>query len=453
MTFKILLIEDEPSMRVGVSHALESADYKVTACESGNEGFSRLQKEHFDLIITDVRLPGMNGMEILAKAKELRPETGIILMTGFPEIDTAVSAIKKGAFDYIGKPFLDDTLLITVERFFSFLKLKLENIRLRESISEKKQFENFIGESPAMQKVFALISTIAPESVTVRIHGESGTGKELVAGALHNLSPRRDSPFIKINCAAIPENLLESELFGHEKGAFTGADHRKKGKFEAANGGTIFFDEVGDMPLTLQAKLLRVLEENEITRIGGHDSIKVDVRSVFATAKNLEDAIKEGSFRGDLYYRINIVPILLPPLRERGEDITTLTEHFLNIFTEKYNKKGLTVLPEAYRALLAHDFPGNVRELKNIVERAVLLSTGSTINSFDLPREMGKQDAAPGSDLRNELPLAEGVRWYEKRRILDALEEMEGKKIKAAEKLGISRKVLWKKIRDLGIDL
>ncbi|BCO08042.1 sigma-54-dependent Fis family transcriptional regulator [Desulfolithobacter dissulfuricans] len=451
MKRRVLLIEDELSMRLGVSHALTAAGYEVTACEDGNEGLEALNEHGYDLILTDLRLPGLSGMEILTEAREICPETGVIIITAFPEIHTAVSAIKKGAFDYLSKPFTNEALLIVIERYFSYRELQLENDRLKETIKEKSQSDHFIGESSAMKAVFDRLATVAPTDVPVRIQGESGTGKELVASALHNLSQRKDKPYLKINCAAIPEDLLESELFGHEKGAFTGAVQEKKGKFEVADGGTIFFDEIGDMPLGLQAKLLRVLEDQEITRLGSHKSTKVNVRTIFATAKDLKKAIKERTFREDLFYRINVVPIHLPPLRERGEDITALAEHFLKIYSAKYGKEGLDISPDAYKSLLAYDYPGNVRELKNAIERAVLLSTGSHIHVTHLPSEF-RRIAEDLPCITEDMPLDEGVKCYERQRILKALEETKGKKIEAAAKLGISRKVLWKKLKDLDIE-
>ncbi|MBL4902588.1 MAG: sigma-54-dependent Fis family transcriptional regulator [Desulfocapsa sp.] len=451
MTHNILLIEDELSMRLGVSHSLIASNYDVTSCEDGNEGLAMLSRQNFDLIITDLRLPGLNGMEILSKAREICPETGVIIITGYPEINTAVSAIKKGAFDYLSKPFSNEALLIVVDRYFRYRELQLENDQLRETVRGKSESEHFIGDSSAMKAVFDRLATIAPTDVPVRIQGESGTGKELVASALHNLSQRKDKVYLKINCAAIPENLLESELFGHEKGAFTGAVQAKKGKFEVADGGTIFFDEIGELPLSLQAKLLRVLEEHEITRLGSHKSIKVDVRTIFATAKDLKKAIEERTFREDLFYRINVVPIRLPPLRERGEDISTLAEHFLKIYSAKYGKEGVDISPDAYKSLLAYDYPGNVRELKNAIERAILLSTGSHIHVTHLPSECRKI-AEDLPCITEDMPLSEGVMCYERQRILKAIEETKGRKIEAAAKLGISRKVLWKKLKDLDIE-
>jgi DNA-binding NtrC family response regulator len=452
MKRRILLIEDELSVRLGVNHALAGAGYSVTACEDGDEGIKTLSREPFDLIITDLRLPGLSGMEVLTQAKEIRPDVGVIIITAFPEIETAVSAIKQGAFDYLSKPFTNEGLLIVVDRYFNYRELQLENVRLKETIREKTQFENFVGESSAMKAVFDLIATVAPTDVPVLIQGESGTGKELVANAVHNLSPRKDKPFIKINCAAIPENLLESELFGHEKGAFTGAVQARKGKFEVADGGTIFFDEIGDMPFSLQAKLLRVLEDQEITRLGGYKSFKVDVRTIFATAKDLKEAITAGTFRKDLFYRINVVPIHLPPLRDRGEDLTALIDHFLKEYSCKYGKQGLEISPDAYKSLLAYDYPGNVRELKNAIERAVLLSTGSRIHVTHLPSVIRKL-AEDLPCVSEDLPLEEGVKCYERQRILKALEQTRGKKIEAAKRLGISRKVLWKKLKELNIDI
>ncbi|OQX18370.1 MAG: two-component system response regulator [Desulfobulbaceae bacterium A2] len=451
MKRRILLVEDEPSMRLGVSHALSVSGYGVTACEDGLKGLQALREHSFDLIITDLRLPGCSGLEILAAAREYCPETGVIIITAFPEVHTAVSAIKEGAFDYLSKPFSHEALLIVIERYFSYREIQLENHRLRETIRAKSQNDHFIGESAAMKSVFDRVATVAPTDVPVRIQGESGTGKELVANALHNLSPRKDKPYLKINCAAIPEDLLESELFGHEKGAFTGALQLKKGKFEVADGGTIFFDEIGDMPLGLQAKLLRVLEEQEITRLGSHRSIQVNVRTVFATAKDLKEAIRNRSFREDLFYRINVVPIHLPPLRERGEDIAALAEHFLRHYAAKYGKEGLDISPDAYKCLLVYDYPGNVRELRNAIERAVLLSTGSHIHVTHLPSEC-RRLAEDLPCISADLPLEEGVKCYERQRILKALGETEGKKIEAAVRLGISRKVLWKKLKDLDIE-
>lgn len=451
MKGRILIIEDEPSMRLGMSHFLSSSGFAVKPCEDGAEGISAIEKENFDLVITDLKLPKYDGLTILKHVKATTPETGVIIMTAYAEIKTAVQAIKDGAFDYIAKPFSNEELLITIERFMKFRNLEAELSRLKESVSERLGFENLIGVSPSMKDVFDRISAIAKTDVPVLIQGESGTGKELVANAIHNLSLRKDKPCTKINCAAIPENLFESELFGHEKGAFTGATEVRKGKFEITDGGSIFFDEIGDMPLGLQAKFLRVIEDHTVTRLGSNEPIKIDVRGIYVTSKNLKDCIALGTFREDLFYRINVVPIIIPPLRKRKEDIPYLVEHFLKYFCEKYAKPELRVAPSAYEALMSHNYPGNVRELKHTIERAVLLSKNGLIDLKNLPDEF------LGPKTENILPadnlsLQENVMSIEKQLIINALKESSGKKIEAARKLGISRKVLWKKLKEYSID-
>ena len=454
MKGKILIIEDEPTMRLGMSHFLSSSGYAVKPCEDGADGLAAIEKGDFDIIITDLKLPKYDGLSILNHAKKISPETGVIIITAYAEVKTAVQAIKDGAFDYIAKPFSNEELLITIERFMKFRSLEAELSRLRESVTEKIGFENIIGVSPAMKDVFDRISSIAKTDVPVLIQGESGTGKELVANAIHNLSLRKDKPCIKINCAAIPENLFESELFGHEKGAFTGAAEVRKGRFETANGGCIFFDEIGDMPMGLQAKLLRVIEDHTVTRLGGNEPVKVDVRGIYATSKNLKDCIAAGKFREDLFYRINVVPIIIPPLRERKEDIPYLIEHFLKYFGEKYAKPELKVAPSAYNALLSYQYPGNVRELKHAIERSILLSKNGLIDLKTLPDEFSAQGigCAQFNNLPVNTPLQKGVVFLERQMIMNALKESGGKKIEAARKLGISRKVLWKKLKEYSIE-
>ncbi len=453
MSPKILLIEDEPSMRLGVSHTLSNAGYEMDAHENATSGLKSLRSNPFDLIITDLRLPDINGMDVLTMAKELQPDVGVIIITAHPQVDSAVSAIKQGAYDYISKPFSNDELLMVVSRFFRFKELKQENVRLKKTIQDKSMLDKFICESPAMKKVMDLVAAIADTDVPVRIHGESGTGKELVTNALFSLSARKNKPFLKINCAAIPENLMESELFGHERGAFTGAVQAQKGKFEVANGGTIFFDEIGDLPLSLQPKLLRVLEDQSVIRIGSANPIHVDVRMIFATGKDLKKMIADGTFREDLFYRINVVPVTLPPLRERSEDIPALISYFQSQYEHKYKKPEIKIPTHVYRCLLKYDYPGNVRELRNIVERAVLLSTGENIHEEALPAAIRESTCKALKAMEEEkLPLEEGIKTYEKQRIVKALVETNGRKIKAAEQLGISRKVLWKKMKDLDID-
>lgn len=451
MKNKILIIEDEPTMRLGMGHFLSSAGYIVKACEDGAEGMSAIKEGSFDLIITDLKLPKHDGITILNYAKNISSETGVIIITAYADVKTAVHAIKGGAFDFIAKPFSNEELLITIERFLKLRNLEAELSRLKESVGERVSFESLIGASPSIKDVFDRISSIAKTDVPVIIQGESGTGKELVANAIHNLSPRKDKPCIKINCAAIPENLFESELFGHEKGAFTGAAEMRKGKFEFADGGTIFFDEIGDIPVSLQPKLLRVLEDSLITRLGGNTPISVNVRTIYATSKNLKECIIAGRFREDLFYRINVVPIVIPPLRKRREDISCLIEYFLKFFGEKYLKPKLKIAPSAYEALLSYNYPGNVRELKHAIEQAVLLSKNELIDLRNLPDEFltpKTENILPA----NNLSLQENVMSIEKQVIINALKESGGKKIEASKKLGISRKVLWKKLKEYSIE-
>ncbi len=451
MRRRILIIEDEPTMRLGMSHFLVSAGYDVNLCEDGAQGLSAIRNENYSLIITDLKLPHHDGLEILKAARSLSPGTGVIIITAYADVKTAVQAIKDGAFDYIAKPFSNEELLIAVERFLKFQRLEDEVKYLRESLKERIGFENIIGVSPVMKDVFDRIASVAVTDVPVLIQGESGTGKELVANAIHRLSQRNDKPFIKINCAAIPENLFESELFGHEKGAFTGAAETRKGKFEFADSGTIFFDEIGDIPLSLQPKLLRVLEDNTITRLGGNASIRVDVRSIYGTSKNLKECIASGTFREELFYRINVVPITMPALRERKEDVPYLIDHFLKHFKDKYNRVDLTISQSAYDTLLSYNYPGNVRELKHAIERAAILSKDGIIDIKHLPDEMsGVSDKIPC--ITEDLSLEASIRCFERQKIIKALNESGGRKIDTANTLGISRKVLWKKLKEYGIE-
>lgn len=446
---KILIIEDEPTMRIGMTHLLSSSGYHVRSCKDGEDGIATLEREAFDLVITDMRLPGFDGLSVLKRVKTLSPSTGVIIITAYAEIKTAVQAIKEGAFDYVSKPFSNDELLILIERFLRFRKLETELHRLKK-VTERGGFDRLIGVSPAMKALFDKIEAIADTDVPVLIQGESGTGKELVADAIHYLSSRREKEYVKINCAAIPESLFESEIFGYEKGAFTGASEMRKGKFEIANGGTIFFDEIGDMPMGLQAKLLRVIEENLLYRLGGTEPVKVNVRGIYATSKNLKELLKKGSFRDDLFYRINVLPITIPSLRERKEDIPYLIEYFLEIFGNKYSKPGIKVTPRAYEALISYNYPGNVRELKHALERAVLLSRDGLIDIKDIPEEISGLDRG-NPTISLDLPLEDGVANLEREMILKALKECKGKRIETAKRLGISRKVLWKKMKEYGI--
>lgn len=449
---KILVIEDELSVRLGISCTLEGAGYKIATTEDGLDGIRLFEKENFDIVITDLRLPGADGIEVLKSIKNISPDAGVVIITAFADVKTAVEAMREGAYDYISKPFAPNELLIIIDRFIKHRELELENIRLRREIGECKYFQHIVGISPAMQAIFEKIEVVSKTDSSVMIYGESGTGKELVANAIHSLSPRKDNPLIKINCAAIPETLLESELFGHEKGAFTGAIHRRKGKFEMAHGGTIFLDEIGDMPLSLQAKLLRILEDHTFERVGGNESVSVDVRTIYATSKNLKEDIKAGKFREDLYYRINVLPITLPPLRERKEDIPLLVNHFLKIFSEKAGKTGLAISPAAMERLVAYEYPGNVRELRHAIEMFVTFCRGDTIEPCCLPAEIRgtevrHSDVALACD---KLPLTERVRAFEREIIARVLEETDSKKKEAAKKLGISRGTLWRKLKEHG---
>jgi len=444
----ILVIEDEPTIRLGLCNALKQAGHMASSATNAPEGIALFQKELHDLVITDLVMPDGNGMDVLKAVKDLSPKTGVIVMTAFGNVKIAVEAMRQGAFDYISKPFDPDEFLIVIEKFTAQCRLEQENLMLREEIREKRQFENIVGDSPPIVKLCDTIRIISGSDASVLILGETGSGKELVANALCSLSARRDKPFVKINCAAVPETLFESELFGYEKGAFTGASQRRKGKIEAAQGGTVLFDEIGDMPLLIQAKLLRVIEERKVDRLGSNEVVSVDVRFIYATAKNLKESVKAGTFREDLYYRINVLPLYVPPLRERREDIPILARHFLDEFSKRSGKTGLSLSPSAMAALSHHDFPGNIRELKHAVEMAVTLCTDGLITLLHLPAEIG--EAGDGDQSMAEPAfLTEQVRSFERNLIEKALAEAGGRKAVAAERLGICRRTLWKKMRDL----
>ena len=454
--YSILLIEDEQSMRLGLMHALKMAGYKVRTAENGNEGIRLAEKDFFDIVVTDLRLPGADGLEILRRVRTFSPDTGFIVITAFAEVKTAVEAMKEGAYDYLSKPFDPEELQIVIDRFLKHKELESENIRLKEEIRRNRWFEEMIGTSPAMKVIFEKVSTVARTDSTVLIQGETGTGKELVANAIHNLSPRRDKPFIKVNCAAIPETLIESELFGHEKGAFTGALQRRKGKFETAHGGTILLDEIGDMPLPLQAKLLRVIENRSFERLGSNEPVQVDIRTICATAKDLKQEKGANRFRADLYYRLNVLPITLPPLRDRREDIPLLVRHFLEKTAKKIGKPDLTVSPAALSILMAHDYPGNVRELKHAVEMVATFCKDGIIEPDCLPEGMRRSRAASGHGqgglppADTNLPITTMVKNFEREIINQALKETGGRKTETATRLGVSRGTLWRKLKEHG---
>jgi len=453
---KVMVIDDEPLMRITIQDALEAEGYEVSIAETGQKGLSLFRKNPVDILITDLKLLDMDGLHILKEAKRMNPETQVIMITAYGSIDSAVTAMKEGASDYLTKPFSMDELLLILKRLLRIKQLEVENIRLKEKVEERFSLEGLIGKSPQMQKIYDLIETVSQTDTTVLIQGESGTGKEMVANAIHLKSLRKDGPFIKVNCSALPETLLESELFGHEKGAFTGAMRQRKGRFELAHEGTLFLDEIGEVSPVVQVKLLRVLQERQFERVGGSETISVDVRLICATQKDLKEEIKKGTFREDLYYRLNVVPIFLPPLRERREDILLLAEHFMNKFSKKMGKEIYGISEEAKNILLKYPFPGNIRELENMIERAIALMKGKHIQAEDLPEELWSQRALIQEickKIQDPKPLSQAVNLFEKEYIQKVLERTKGKKGQAAEILGISRKTLWEKIKELEIEI
>ncbi len=441
----ILLIEDEKLMRITLVDALKSAGYGVVASETGKEALDSLKNGSFDVVVTDVKLPDADGLNILREVVQFH-DTQVIVMTAYGTIKNAVEAMKLGAFDYITKPFSLEEFLILVERALEIKKLREENARLKKDLNRCYSFPNMIGESTAMKKVFSLIERLSSSDSTVLILGESGTGKELVASAIHYRSKRKDMPLIKVNCAALPEGLIESELFGHEKGTFTGAVRMRPGRFELADGGTVFLDEIGDIPLSTQAKLLRVIQEKTFERLGGSDTLHADVRICAATNRNLEEDVKQGRFREDLYYRLNVIPVTLPPLRERKEDIPCLIDFFLSRSKDK-RWRNVRFSKDAMNALFAYNYPGNIRELENILERCLTFSASDVIEKEDLPSFIFKENGGKGQP-----SLSDVAAEAEKNYIMRVLKAMKGNKTRAAEILGISRKTLWEKINAYGIE-
>jgi two-component system response regulator AtoC len=445
---RILLAEDDHIMRITVQDRLEKHNWHVDAVHNGIEAADRLKKENYHLVISDIRMPGLDGRELLTVVRQYSPYTDIIMMTAFGSVDDAIDSLKKGAADYILKPFNMDDLVIRVSRILEIQTIKARCSSLEENCREFHS--DLIGESKAMERIHVLIKQVAPSDSTVLILGESGTGKELVANSIHLLSKRSDKPFVRINCAAIPDGLMESELFGHEKGAFTGAHARKLGKFEMADGGTLLLDEIGELPLPLQAKLLRVLQESTYERVGGTGTISIDVRILCATAKNLEKAVGNGNFRQDLFYRLNVIPITLPPLRDRKEDIPLLTNHFLHEFSIKRGM-AMDISPQAMQFLIDYNYPGNIRELKNIIERASVLAPEHIIKPMDLPADLLKSNGL--DEKTDSFSLSDAVAKTEKHLVLKALTQTQGKRSEAAELLGISRKNLWEKIKQYDISM
>jgi two-component system response regulator AtoC len=440
---RILIIDDEPKMTMMISSSLDEAGYTAETAASGQEAMDKLLKTAYDLVVTDIRLPAPDGLEILDWISENHPETIVIMMTAFAEVKTAVEALRKGAADYLIKPFPLEELTLQIKRLLR--QRHTEQLKeLREKDYDNLAYDELIGRAPTTKEFLDLIKKVAVTDTTVLITGESGSGKELAARMIHNLSPRKNKPFIAVNCAALTETLLESELFGHEKGAFTGAVARKPGRFELADGGSIFLDEIGEMSPALQAKLLRVLEERRMVRVGGVDVIDTDIRLITATNRNLKNMIKERTFREDLYFRINIFPIAIPPLRERREDIPLLTRYFL----EKKNFPHPGLDGEVMELLKSYHWPGNIRELKNILDRAIILSGGEPISTacIGIDEEDAEGSESPGMTAGKSLGEAE------KQQILDALKRAEGSKTEAARLLGITRRRLYSRMKIHGIN-
>jgi DNA-binding NtrC family response regulator len=452
----ILVVEDKESMAAMLKETLEAEGYKVIPARDAAKGIKYLKDGRIDLVLTDLKLPDKNGIDVLKASKEENNLTPVIVMTAFGSVEAAVSAMKEGAFDFITKPFDTDHLIILIKRALETQRLVTENILLKEEVSSRFGLPGIIGKSRNILDVAQIVQKVAATKTTVLILGESGTGKELFARAIHNLSSRKHYPFVPINCAAIPKALLESELFGHEKGSFTGADARKMGKFELADKGTIFLDEIGDMDLSIQAKLLRAIEEGEIERVGAITFMKLDVRIVAASNKDLEKAVEEKKFREDLFYRLNVFPVKVPPLRERKEDIPILVEYFINKYCNEMKTPVKSVSKEALDILMGYHWKGNVRELENTIERAVILCDGDVITPehFVLSKEVvsGPVTAFSSTEGTLESVAKEALRTAETKRISSALHETRGNKSKAAEILQVSYKTLLTKIKEYGIE-
>ena len=452
---RILVVEDERAIQIALSGLLTREGYEVSVAGSGDEAVEKLEENGVDLVITDLALGrGITGMDVLRTAKKLRPETVVVMITAHGSEKIAVEAMKSGADDYVPKPFDNDEIRLVVQRCLDRTRLVRENRLLLEQVQRQYGFENLIGAGRSMQEVFSTIQKVAETDLTVLIRGESGTGKELVAQALHNRSPRKGRPFVAVNCAAISQELVESELFGHEKGAFTGADARRQGRFEAADGGTIFLDEIGDMAFETQAKVLRVLQERSFERVGGVKPIQVDVRVVAATHRDLEKDVEADRFREDLYYRLKVVELELPPLRERPEDIPALSQRFLEEVTDRLGREKKKLDEGAMSQLVHYSWPGNVRELQNVIEQAAVLTTGEEIGESDLrlsPDKSSTPDAAPNLELPFSDAKKRAVEKFERGFLLQALRSSDGNISRAAESIGMVRQSLQQKIRELGL--
>ena len=448
MKHRILIVEDEDKLRRVIQLQLQSKGFEVDQAGAAEDGLRLV--EGADLILTDLRLPGMDGLELIHRIRRQNSRIPIIVMTAFGTVENAVEAMKAGALDFLPKPFSMDHLMAVIGKGLEMRALRDENRALREELGRRYQFDNIIGRSAAMQEVFATIERVAPTRATVLLAGESGTGKDLIARAIHYHSPRRDRPFVKINCTTIPENLMESELFGYEKGAFTGATSSKPGKFEQADTGTAFLDEIGDVPPGIQVKLLRVLQEREFERLGSNKTRQIDVRIIAATNADLRAALEHGEFREDLYYRLNVVPIDMPPLRERKEDIPVLAAHFVSKYASEEGVSATSISEDAVQLLRKHHWPGNVRELENVIERSLLLSSGDRLEAADIRLDT----ALLPNHAAVEPFLPEGVtlQEHEQALIRKALEQAKGNKSQAARLLGLTRNALRYRLSQMGLD-
>lgn len=447
MAYLVLVIDDEEGIRDSLRGILEDEGYEVITSESAEEGLRIFDEQSPDLVLLDIWLPGMDGIEALKRIRDRRPSVPVIMISGHGTIELAVKAAKLGAYDFLEKPLSLERVIITVKRAIE--KANLEGT-LRATLENLEEKQRFIGESPVIRHLRAQIELVAPSSSIVLITGESGSGKELVAREIHRKSSRHKGPFVEVNCAAIPRELIESELFGHEKGSFTGAIERKKGKFELADGGTLFLDEVGDMSKDAQAKVLRVIETREFQRVGGARNIKVDVRIIAATNKDLEQEVKKGNFREDLFFRLNVIPIRVPPLRERKDDIPLLVEHFLHLIAEQFGKPKKKISEAAMKALLEYHWPGNVRELKNLVERLFIMSSGEIITEEDIKASLGMEPGGIQNYFRLKT-LKEARDAFERDFILKKLEENNWNISKTAESISLERTALYRKLKHLGI--
>ena len=445
--YRILVVDDERDICRALEFLLSREGYKVVTAYSGQDALKKIESEEFDLVITDLKMEGLSGMEVLERAIVVRPTLIVVIMTAFGSVESAVEAMKKGAGDYIVKPFINEDVKMTVKRLLEHKKVLLENLVLRQQLSQKFGGREFLGVSPQILGVFELLEKVIPTRSNILILGESGTGKGLIAEVVHYNSQRKDKPFISINCSAIPENLLESELFGYRKGAFTGATADKKGLITMADQGTLFLDEIGDMPLGLQAKILKVLETGEVFPIGETKPKYADIRLVVATNKNLEEQIQKGLFREDLYYRLNVIEVEIPPLRERKEDIDVLSRHFVDKYSKENNKKVLGITDEAMEVLLNYPWPGNIRELRNVVERAVVLAGSAMIGVAEIPEKL--KLAPAGKHMQT---LKTRLEYYEEKVIKDALQAYSWNKEEVARELDVDLATLYRKIKKLGIE-